>query len=430
MNKINLNDLLCSYNKQTLCSTLHNNDIDSHSVNLDDYINNDSDNSYFEEQNGETETVDQNFETNDNIIINSQNNDSQISFGSSIVSDTAVDQMSPVLTKKKIKKMVDDIQTMKKEGLISCCKKLKCHTKFIIEEIEDIRVKTHQHGVKFKRFNVSNGIKHEISKKNNYKINGKIVCSKFYKFVFGVSNYSLYNSGNNLVKQIDFNSNIKNSLIQTWLENMGQYSEYQPNSNEIHLPFNKKKYVYEIFMKSIKDDVTINNNVKSISDSLFYKVWKQKCNKIKVRRWTTFSKCDICVNTNTKLAGRIDHAQKLEILAAYNPHKTMVYEERSAYKKKALNSTMNPKLFLSIIIDGSNMGCYGFPYFSQKTKSTSTGYKIIMKLVGVIVHGIGSYVFIVRKDWESDGNLTIEALNRVFNDIGRENLPKTLYLQV
>ena len=68
---------------------------------------------------------------------------------------------------------------------------------------------------------------------------------------------------------------------------------------------------------------------------------------------------------------------------------------------------------MSIIIDGSDMATYGLPYFCRVSKDTTTGYKMLMKLIGVIVHGVGVYVFLVHKNWAADPNLTIEIIHQV-----------------
>ena len=86
---------------------------------------------------------------------------------------------------------------------------------------------------------------------------------------------------------------------------------------------------------------------------------------------------------------------------------------------------------MSIIIDGSDMACYGFPYFSKKSKESTKGYKIPMKLVGVIVHGIQTFVYLIHKHWPSDPNLTIEILHRILSYLKlKMNFPPILYLQV
>lgn len=75
------------------------------------------------------------------------------------------------------------------------------------------------------------------------------------------------------------------------------------------------------------------------------------------------------------------------------------------------------------------MGLYGLPYFCHKSKDTVVGYKMKMRLIGVIVHGIGSYVFVIHKHWPPDPNLTIEVLHRVFSFLNPQK-GKHLYLQV
>ena len=65
-----------------------------------------------------------------------------------------------------------------------------------------------------------------------------------------------------------------------------------------------------------------------------------------------------------------------------------------------------------------------------KSKSSQIGYKIQVKLVGVIVHGIGSFIYLIHENWPSDPNLTIEILHRTFIKLGKDKIPKILYLQV
>ena len=121
---------------------------------------------------------------------------------------------------------------------------------------------------------------------------------------------------------------------------------------------------------------------------------------------------------------------KTDLINQYQSHYNFIKNERFIYKQKTIQAQTLPKQYLSIIIDGSDMACYGFPYFYQKSKSSTVGYKIQIKLVGVIVHGIRTFVYLIHKHWPSDPNLTIELLHRTLNKIGKHNLPPILYLQV
>ena len=75
------------------------------------------------------------------------------------------------------------------------------------------------------------------------------------------------------------------------------------------------------------------------------------------------------------------------------------------------------------------MGLYGLPYFCRKSKETTIGFKMRMQLIGCIVHGIGSYVFIMHKNWPADPNLTIEVIHRVLSFI-KPTKGKHLFVQV
>ena len=73
----------------------------------------------------------------------------------------------------------------------------------------------------------------------------------------------------------------------------------------------------------------------------------------------------------------------------------------------------------------------GFPYFHEKSKSSSEAYKQRYHLIGVLAHGVGSWVYTMSDKWKSDSNVTIEVLQRVLTDIERKKgLPRKLYLQM
>lgn len=64
-----------------------------------------------------------------------------------------------------------------------------------------------------------------------------------------------------------------------------------------------------------------------------------------------------------------------------------VHELKHGYYGRRHIARVQPESSLSIIIDGSDNGEYGLPYFHVKTKGTSKGFKLKIKLVGVLVHG-------------------------------------------
>jgi hypothetical protein len=92
---------------------------------------------------------------------------------------------------------------------------------------------------------------------------------------------------------------------------------------------------------------------------------------------------------------------------------------------------------LSIAIDGSDMSCYGLPYFNQKTKETEKGFKIPIKLTGVIIHGWGHMVFTFPCNIPTGANSTIDCLHKTLEFMQKryaeyENnaMPRVLFIQV
>ena len=75
------------------------------------------------------------------------------------------------------------------------------------------------------------------------------------------------------------------------------------------------------------------------------------------------------------------------IIQALSQHKASFYADRGVYASIIFKAEKNRLQCLSITIDGSDMACFGLPYFCSKTKETDKGYKIPIKLTGVKVHG-------------------------------------------
>jgi hypothetical protein len=78
--------------------------------------------------------------------------------------------------------------------------------------------------------------------------------------------------------------------------------------------------------------------------------------------------------------------------------------------------------------------CAGFPYFHEKSKTSSEAFKQKYHLLGAIVHGIGMWVFTMSHRFQADSNATIEVLQRLLKEIEQKNpgkrLPKKLYVQM
>lgn len=64
-----------------------------------------------------------------------------------------------------------------------------------------------------------------------------------------------------------------------------------------------------------------------------------------------------------------------------------VHDLKHGYYGRRHLARVHPDSRLSMIVDGSDNGEYGLPYFHIKTKETSKGFKLKTKLIGVLTHG-------------------------------------------
>ncbi len=122
-----------------------------------------------------------------------------------------------------------------------------------------------------------------------------------------------------------------------------------------------------------------------------------------------------------------------EICRKHRAHLDWVKAERLYYHDKIGKAVRSPDKFLSIILDGTDQTAYGMPHFSNVSHiSGQGGHKLKVHLVGVLVHGRGTYCYTILDKFEHGSSLTVECLQRTFKRIEEEegSLPETLFLQL
>ena len=100
---------------------------------------------------------------------------------------------------------------------------------------------------------------------------------------------------------------------------------------------------------------------------------------------------------------------------------------RHKYYKHAKKARSNPKKYLSIIIDAMDQAKTHLPHFMYVSKYMANMWKLRLNLVGVIIHGVGTYGFFDYFQWSHGSDVTISILVQCL--LMLDNLPKTLYLQ-
>ena len=349
-------------------------------------------------------------------------------------------------TNKQRKRIVNDLEPFLNNELPHCCKK-KCSLQFSVRDVQKYRYDTLRENNQRKMMIMRLAIEEKRRNKDKkFIVCGRSVCTKFATFARGVSNAALYpnyirttsNQGVLVNDEFDFPSNEdeevihqrprkerKRAIIDAFFKGLIEWNEKMPDVDEIHLPHGNKKELYFNFIADTR--VFIPNF--TCAYNYFVQVWKAIFPKVKLRKHSRFTLCDDCVKFKEQINSSMSESNKKIIRDEYYKHKSFIKMEKYSYYTKRYMATTYPNKCVSIIIDGSDMANYGLPFFYLKTKETIKGYKMQIKLIGVIVHGVGSFAFLVHKNWPSDPNLTIEVLHRLWKLIP-DARNKRLFVQV
>ena len=92
-------------------------------------------------------------------------------------------------------------------------------------------------------------------------------------------------------------------------------------------------------------------------------------------------------------------------------HLRVVREDRYNYECRIYQAKEYPTFVMDIVIDGSDNGQYGFPYFAEKTKETDKGWKLKTKLYAALVHGWGVCCYCFNAHYPGGTNVTGNVLH-------------------
>ena len=110
-----------------------------------------------------------------------------------------------------------------------------------------------------------------------------------------------------------------------------------PNSQNINLPYHRKKQVYELFKNELNNSNVIKDELKETSYQYFNKIWRKNCENIKLRKWNKFTQCNECLELNNKICKTFNSIEKLEYSNKLKEHINLIFKERSSYKNKSLS---------------------------------------------------------------------------------------------
>jgi hypothetical protein len=178
----------------------------------------------------------------------------------------------------------------------------------------------------------------------------------------------------------------------------------------------------------------LGNLKKAPSKTSFMSSWRRHHKHVFLRKHLRFAKCDSCIRFRDLIGDvkNVDEVRRRELRLHFRDHLGDIRRERTCYRTKRSESCQLDSETLSMIFDGADQSAYGFPYFHEASKRSSDIYKQRCHLIGVIAHGVGSWVYTMSERLAADSNLTIEVLQRVLIAVEKKRgrLPKRLCLQM
>lgn len=218
--------------------------------------------------------------------------------------------------------------------------------------------------------------------------------------------------------------------VVSYLERLAdETGEKMPDRPERHLPFFRKREVYEHFVKEYR---ILHDGVPPVK-SYFAWTWKLCCANIKVRKLSRFSKCSICEELREAMHEAVTKGATTQDLKRQKKlHIEMVALERREYKMKRDRAILRPDDFCSIIVDGADQSAFGLPHFITTTKQVR-GHAMKVKLVGLLEHGKPNKLRLLTmtEEHETGANHIVEAIHRFLLDRARQCvLPRTLFIQL
>jgi hypothetical protein len=209
------------------------------------------------------------------------------------------------------------------------------------------------------------------------------VCCRFFRFALGVSLNFIYQptrrgatmhaqrKKRNLCKAPRSN---KRQSVLTWLLQLAQWYQHQPDSNLVLLPFSSRSAVFKLYDDDCKavENLSSSEPLAQCTSSWFKSVWRSSSatNMIRLRRHLRFSKCDVCVSIRKRKAKTQDPDELKAIRMEERNHHVFVMSERMTYYNRRKTACDKPQSALSLIIDGADWQQYHLPFYTENCHSS------------------------------------------------------------
>jgi hypothetical protein len=152
-----------------------------------------------------------------------------------------------------------------------------------------------------------------------------------------------------------------------------------------------------------------------------------KCSKYK----PGFAKCDKCSEYNKLRKKQLDEVQKKAALLQFQTHLQEERSEKEQYYAARNKAVQNPDRYLSLITNSMDQRKTCIPFWLNAPKCLGADYSLKNRVIGVIAHGFGTFLYWVTPQLKHDTDLTIECLRSTILKYQKEKgSPPVLYLQM
>jgi hypothetical protein len=189
----------------------------------------------------------------------------------------------------------------------------------------------------------------------------------------------------------------------------GSDSESSDESDKVNirLPYSTKQDVFS----SYRSFCEAKNQIP-VSQGHFNRLWRANFPKVKLAKMKgTFAMCGTCADYDGKIKSAVTAAQKEKIWLKKEAHLEKQSHQRIQYYKIRQLAVSQPGQVISLIIDGMDQGKTSLPLLKRRAKGDKVQF-MKQKIMGVIAHGHGSYIYISQPPLRSGANFTLECLWR------------------
>jgi hypothetical protein len=324
---------------------------------------------------------------------------------------------------------------------------------FLREEMKKwwgLNVRNHERHTLLASDILTNCVKHEGKDTTaRWFVGDKQVCRSFYLRARGMHHELLRKTEKKLLKEKQTIAGVVEDKfikkekeeavslgVRDWLSNYAKrFNEKSPTDGVSVLPFRNIKPVYEEYKRDFQTDLYLQAHRKTpLSRTQFGKWFNKLSNELNIRvtRDTgDFLSCTVCDAYDSRIRNARTEHQRNALMHFKRNHNAKQQKQRQKYYKHRRKASSDPQRFLSIIIDGMDQKKTNIPKMGRTVKDESP---LTQRIVGVKVHGHGTFVYVCDDTVAKGGNLICDILRRTLNHLdSKGKLPHinpVLYLQI